>query len=170
MELWFWAFIVLASLEGGPAQSARFAVDDLARVTPTVVATVEPRAGVAGASWIRLYFYASELTSTQRQMAATGRDPELLRSWDAILQLTVDANATVSEMDLALPGYVCGVVQTGRDVAIAVQHFQFDGTRLRLKSRAYSVCDRKVEGVPSQRFEWDVDLDTAVIPRASNLQ
>ena len=103
-------------------------------------------------------------------MAATGRDRALLRSWDAILQFTVDANATVAEMDLALPGYVCGIVQSRRDVALAVQHFQFDGTRLRLKSRAFSVCTLKVEGVPSQRFEWDVDLDTPVVTRTSNLQ
>jgi hypothetical protein len=170
MGSFFWAFIVLASIERGPVPSAHFAVDHQTRVTPTVIATVEPRAGVRGASWIRLYFYAADLTRTEREMAATGRDPGLLRRWDAILQITVDANASVSEMDMALPGYVCGIVQSPRDAAIAVQDFRFDGARLRLKSKAFSVCDLKVEGVPSQRFEWDVTLDTEVVARASSLQ
>ena len=170
MEGFFWAFALLASLETSPAQSARFAVDDLSRVTPMVVATVEPRAGVPASSWIRMYFYSSDLTPIQRHMAATGRDPALLRQWEAILQITVGPNGAVSAMDLALPGRPCAVVQTSQDAMRAVQHFQFDGVRLRLKSKAFSICDVKVEGVPSQRFEWDVDLDTSVVARLPNLK
>ena len=170
MEGFLWAFALLASLERSPAQSARFAVDDLTRVTPTVVATVEPRADAPGSSWIRMYFYSFELTSIERQMAATGRDPALLRQWEAILQITVDPNGTVSAMDLALPGRPCAVVQTGQDAARAVQHFEFNGARLQLKSKAFSICDLKVEGMPSQRFEWDLTLDTPVVSRASNLR
>lgn len=170
MEGFFWAFALLASLETSPAQSARFAVDDLTRVTPTVVATVEPRAGEPGSSWIRMYFYSFELTPTQRQMAATGADPALLRRWEAILQLTVAPDGTVSALDLALPGHPCAVAQTSQDAARAVQQFDFDGARLRLKSKAFSICDLKVEGVPSQRFEWDVTLDTPVVRRASSLK
>ena len=170
MEGFLWAFALLASLETSPAQSARFAVDDLTRVTPTVVATVEPRAGASGSSWIRMYFYSFELTPIERQLAATGRDPDLLRNWEAILQITVDPNGAVSAMDLALPGRPCAVVQTGQDVAKAVQRFQFDGSRLQMKSKAFSICDLNVDGVPSQRFEWDVTLDTFVVARASNLR
>ena len=117
MDGFFWAFALLTSLERSPAQSARFAVDDLTSVTPTVVATVEPRAGAPGSSWIRMYFYSFNLTPTQHQMAATGRDPALLRRWEAILQITVDPNGTVSAMDLALPGRPCAVVQTGLDAS-----------------------------------------------------
>ena len=166
----FWAFALLASLETSPAQSARFAVDDLTRVTPSVVATVEPRADAPGSSWIRMYFYSIELTPIERRLAATGRDPDLLRNWETILQITVDPNGTVSAMDLALPGRPCAVAQTSQDAARAVQHFEFDGARLRLKSKAFSICDLKVEGVPSQRFEWDVSLDTPVVARASSLK
>jgi hypothetical protein len=169
-EGFFWAFALLASLETSPAQSARFSVDDLTSVTPTVVATVEPRSDAPGASWIRMYFYSVELTATQRQMAATGRDPALLRRWDAILQITVDPQGKVSALDLALPGHPCAVAQTSQDAARAVQQFEFDGAHLRMKSQAFSICDLKVEGVPSQRFEWDVTLDTPVIRRASNLK
>jgi hypothetical protein len=170
MEGFLWAFALLASLETSPSQSAQFAVDDLARVTPTVVATVEPRADAPGSSWIRMYFYSFELTPVERQLAATGRDPDLLRNWEAILQITVGPNGTVSAIDLALPGRPCAVVQTGQDAAKAVQHFDFNGGRLQLKSKAYSICDLKVEGVPSQRFEWDLTLDTPVVARASNLK
>jgi hypothetical protein len=170
MEGFLWAFALLASLETSPSQSAQFAVDDLARVTPTVVATVEPRADAPGSSWIRMYFYSFELSPVERQLAATGRDPDLLRNWEAILQITVGPNGTVSAIDLALPGRPCAVVQTGQDAAKAVQHFDFNGGRLQLKSKAYSICDLKVEGVPSQRFEWDLTLDTPAVARASNLK
>jgi hypothetical protein len=170
MDGFFWAFALLTSLETSPAQSARFAVDELTRVTPTVVATVEPRAGAPASSWIRMYFYSFHLTPIERHMAATGHDPSLLRNWEAILQITVDPNGTVSAMDLALPGRPCAVVQTGQDAMRAVQHFEFDGARLRLTSKAFSICDLRVEGVPSQRFEWDVTLDTPVVPRRSNLK
>jgi hypothetical protein len=169
MEGLFWAFALLTSLESSPAQSARFAVDDLTRVTPTVVATVEPRAGAPGSSWIRMHFFSIDLTPQQRQMAATGRDAALLRNWEAILQITVDPQGSVSALDLALPGHPCAVAQTSQDAVLAVQHFEFDGARLRLKSRAFSICDWKVEGVPSQRFEWDVNVDTPVAVRTSNL-
>jgi hypothetical protein len=145
MEGFLWAFALLTSLETSPAQSARFAVDDLTRVTPTVVATVEPRAGAPGSSWIRMYFYSLELTPIQRQRAATGGDPALLRKWEAILQITVDPTGNVSAMDLALPGRPCAIVQTGQDAARAVQHFEFEGARVRLKSKAFSICDLKVE-------------------------
>jgi hypothetical protein len=170
MEGISWAFALLLSLETSARQSAWFAVDDLTRVTPTVVATVEPRAGAPASSWIRLYFYSADLTATQRQMAAIGRDPALLRKWEAILQITVDPNGTVAAMDLALPGRPCAVVQTTQDVQRAVQQFSFDGKRLRLKTKAFSICDVKVEGVPSQRFEWDLTLDTPVVARASSLK
>jgi hypothetical protein len=170
MESVFWAFAVLLSLEISPAQSARFAVDDLTRVAPTVLATVEPRAGEPASSWIRMYFYSFDLTPIQRQMAVTGRNPVLLRNWEAILQITVAPNGAVSAMDLALPGRVCAVVQTNQDAARAVQHLEFDGRRLRLKSKAFSICDLKFEDVPSQRFEWDVTLDTPVVAKTSNLQ
>jgi hypothetical protein len=170
MEGFVWAFALLSSLEISAPQTARFAVDDLTRVTPTVVATVEPRADAPGSSWIRMYFYSFALTPIERQRAALGRDPALLRQWEAILQLTVDPKGTVAAMDLALPGRPCAVAQTGQDAARAVQHFEFDGVHLRLKSKAFSICDLKVEGVPSQRFEWDVTLDTPLVARASSLK
>jgi hypothetical protein len=170
MGEFLWAFALLTSLETSPAQSARFAVDDLTYTTSTVVATVEPRAGAPGSSWIRMYFYSFDLTPIQRHRAATGRDPALLRRWEAILQITVDPNGNLSAIDLALPGRPCGVAQTRQDAARAVQDFAFDGSRLRLKSKAFSICTLKIEDAPSQRFEWDLTLDTQVVARASNLE
>jgi hypothetical protein len=168
MASFFWAFTLLATLEG-PSQSARFAVDDLTRVAASAFATVEPRADAPGHSWIRIYFYAFELTPTERELAAVG-DRSVLKNWEAILQLTVDESDTVSQMDLALPGHLCAIVQTQRDAALVTQTFQFDGKRLRFKSKAFSVCDLKQDEIPGQKFEWDVDLDTAVVARASTLR
>jgi len=170
MEGFFWAFALLASLETAPAQSARFAVDDLTRVTPTVVATVEPRADAPGSSWIRMYFYSHDLSPIQRQRAASGSDPALLRNWEAILQITVDPHGAVSALDLALPGRPCAVAQTTQDAVRAVQHFEFDGARVRLRSKAFSICTLKIEDMPSQRFEWDLTLDTPVVARVSSLK
>ena len=65
------------------------------------MATVEPRASAPASSWIRMYFYSYDVTPIQRQMPVTGRDPDLLRNWDAILQITVDPVGAVSAMDLA---------------------------------------------------------------------
>jgi hypothetical protein len=168
MASFFWAFTLLATLEG-PSQSARFAVDDLTRVTASAVATVEPRADAPGHSWIRIYFYAFELTASERQLAAIG-DRSVLKKWEAILQLTVDDNHAVSQMDLALPGHLCAIVQTRRDASLVMQNFQFDGSRLRLKSKAFSICDLRQDEIPGQKFEWDVDLDTAVVARASTVR
>ena len=53
-----------------------------------MLATVEPRAGAPASSWIRMYFYSYDVTPIQRQMPVTGRDPDLLRNWDGILQIT----------------------------------------------------------------------------------
>jgi hypothetical protein len=168
MASFFWAFTLLATLEG-PSQSARFAVDDLTRVAASAFATVEPRADAPGHSWIRIYFYAFELTASERELAAVG-DRSVLKNWEAILQLTVDANDAVSQMDLALPGHLCAIVQTPRDASLVMQNFQFDGKRLRLTSRAFSLCDLKQDEIPGQKFAWDVDLDTPVIARPSNLR
>lgn len=170
MQVWFWAFTLLTSLEASPVRTAQFAVDDLTRVTPSVLATVERREDAPHAAWIRMYFYSFDLTPAQRAMAVTGGDSALLRSWDAILQLTVDDGGAVSAMDMALPGRICAVAESPQDAARAVQHFEFDGARLRLKSTAFSICDLKVEDVPSQRFEWDVDIDTLVVAKAPTLK
>lgn len=169
MEFFVW-LSMLSTLFAPHLQAGRFSVGDDTTTPTTILATVEPRAGAPGYRWLRIYFYSSELTPSQRVMAASGRDEETLRSWAAILQLTVDDEANVSQIDLAVPGHMCTVVQTDSDAEKALQEFQFTGRYLRLKSRAYSVCDLKLLGIPNPTFEWDVALDTPVVARKSRFE
>jgi hypothetical protein len=169
MEFFLWLSL-LSTLLVPRIDAARFDVEGDATAPATILATVEPQAGSRGYRLLRIYFYSSELTLSQRLLTASGRDEETLRSWAAIMQLTVDDEASVSKIDLAVPGHMCTVVQTDRDAFKALQEFQFNGRYLRLKSKAYSVCDLKLLGVPNPTFEWELDLDTPVITRKSRFE
>ena len=169
MEFFLWLSL-LSTILVPRIDAAQFAVEGDTTTPATILATVEPQAGARGYRLLRIYFYSSELTLAQRVKAASGRDEETLRSWAAIMQLTVDDEATVSKIDLAVPGHMCTVVQTDSDALKALQEFQFNGRYLRLKSRAYSVCDLKLLGVPNPTFEWELDLDTIVIARKSRFE
>jgi hypothetical protein len=166
MEFFLW-LALLPTIVAPHIQAARFDVEGDTTTPATILATVEPS---AGNRLLRIYFYSSELTPSQRAMAASGRDEETLRSWAAIVQLTVDDEATVSKIDLAVPGHMCTVVQTDSDAAKALQEFAFDGRYLTLKSKAYSVCDLKLVGIPNPTFEWDLDLATPVTARKSRFE
>ena len=169
MEFFLW-LLLLPTIIAPHIQAAHFEVEGDAFTPATILATVEPRAGTPGYRWLRIYFYSSELTPSQRVMAASGRDEETLRSWAAIMQLTVDDEATVSQIDLAVPGHMCTVVQTDSDATKALQDFQFNGRYLTLRSKAYSVCDLKLLGSPNPTFEWDVEFNTPVIARKSRFE
>ena len=95
---------------------------------------------------------------------ATKGDVESIRTgWAAVLQLTVDKNRTVWQIDLSLPGHTCTIAASDRDARNALQEFQFDGSRLRVKGKGSHDCDMTSRQVPSQRFEWDIDFETSVI-------
>ncbi|HEY7192016.1 MAG TPA: hypothetical protein VH436_35960 [Vicinamibacterales bacterium] len=169
MEFFLW-LALLPTIVAPHIQAARFDVEGDTTTPATILATVEPNTGAPGYRLLRIYFYSSELTPSQRAMAASGRDEETLRSWAAIVQLTVDDEASVSKIDLAVPGHMCTVVQTDSDAAKALQEFEFNGRYLKLKSKAYSVCDLKLLGIPNPTFEWDLDLATPVTARKSRFE
>jgi len=169
MEFFLW-LALLPTVVAPHIQAARFDVEGDTATPATILATVEPRPDAPGYRLLRIYFYSSELTSSQRAMAASGRDEETLRSWAAIVQMTVDDEATVSKIDLAVPGHMCTVVQTDSDATKALQEFQFNGRYLKLRSKAYSVCDLKLLGIPNPTFEWDLDLATPVASRRSRFE
>lgn len=77
----------------------------------------------------------------------------------------VDKNRTVWQIDLSLPGHTCTIAASDRDARNALQEFQFDGSRLRLKGKGSHDCDMTSPGNPRQRFEWDIDFETSVIKR-----
>jgi hypothetical protein len=167
MELLVWLSLMASTLVAPHVAAARFDVDGDTTAPSTILATIEPKAGAPEDKWIRIYFYSSESTAPQQTLIAA--TPDHVRNWAAILQLTVGANATVSQIDLALPGHVCTVAQSGSDAARAIQTFEFDGQSMRLKTNAFSVCDLKLLGIPNPTFSWNVDIDTPLVARPSSL-
>jgi hypothetical protein len=152
----------------GPGGHARFVVDGRATAPSTMFATIQPRLGAPGYSWIRVYFYATPIAAAERARAADGGIESISTRWAAVVQLTIDKDSTVWQMDLSVPGHTCTVAASDRDAKQGLQEVRFDGTRLRLRLRGVGshVCDMKALGIPNQTFEWDVDIDTPVVVKA----
>jgi hypothetical protein len=153
--------VAVAAFISGPVAS--FSVDGVARTAPTAVATIQPRTGAPGYSWLRIYFYSSSLGVDDRGAATAGRTDSMRATWSAVLQLTVDKASTVWQIDLSLPGHTCTIAESDRDSTHALQEFQFDGRRLHLTGKGSHVCDLKSLGLPNQTFTWDVVLDVPVV-------
>ena len=119
-----------------------------------------------GYSWLRISFYASPLSSDDRASATKGRVDAMKAKWSAVLQLTVDKDATVWQVDLALPGHTCTIAESDRDAKNALQEFRFDGRHLRLRGKGSYVCDLRSLKIPNQTFGWDVDVDAPVVEAA----
>lgn len=154
---------LLAAVAVGSVQTAKFSVDGVTRTPSTIVATIQPRTAASGYSWLRVYFYSSSLPASERANAASGRVASIRTRWTAVLQFTVDKNSTVWQIDLSLPGHTCTIAESDRDARNALQEFQYEGGRLRVRGKGFHVCDMASLGIPNQRFDWDVDFETPVI-------
>jgi hypothetical protein len=158
--------LFVTTLAAGP--TATFSVDGVASVAHTAVATVQPRNGAPGLSWLRIYFYPSPLNASDASDAAAGRVDSIKAKWNAVVQLTMGRDGKIWQADLSLPGHTCTIAESDRDANKALQEFQFDGTHLRLKATGSHVCDMKFMGIPNQTFTWAVDLrSTVVVARQS---
>jgi hypothetical protein len=157
---------ILAFVTIGSGSLARFSVDGTASTSSTTVATIEPRTGAPGYSWLRIYFYSSPLTSDDLLTGTKGRVESMKAKWNAVLQLTLDKDSNVWQVDLALPGHTCTIAESDREAKSALQEFLFDGKHLRLRGKGSHVCDMRFMGIPNQTFTWDVDLDSPVVERA----
>jgi hypothetical protein len=85
----------------------------------------------------------------------------------ASLQLAIDKDLAVRQVIMNVPGYGCTIAMLDRDLKSFLQQYQFDGKRLRLRSKGSFVCDMKSAGSGTPKFGWDVDLTTPVFPKAS---
>jgi hypothetical protein len=157
---WPSALLLVAAVTS--VQTARFGVDGVTTTPSTIVATVQPRIGAPGYSWLRVYFYPS-LTGGERASAAKGLVESIRTAWAAVLQFTVDKTSTVWQIDLSLPGHTCTVAESDADARRAFQEFLYDGRRLRVKGRGSFVCAMRSASVPQRTFEWDVEFETPVI-------
>lgn len=162
-----WTSTLLAAVAIGSAQPAKFSVDGVARTPATIVATIQPRTAAPGYSWLRVYFYSSSLPASEHENAADRRVASIPTDWTAALQFTVDKNSTVWQIDLSLPGHTCTIAESDRDARYALQEFEYRDGHLRVRGKGFHVCDMTSLGIPNQRFEWDVDFETAVIGTAS---
>jgi hypothetical protein len=137
-----------------------------------VAATVEPRPGAPGYSWLRITFYSFPFTEADRAAAMKGHLESMDARWtnkatnpkdynhsNAVIQLGVDKNWKVWQVDMSVPGHACTIAGSEREVKAALQEYRFDGTRLRLRGKGSFVCEMNTPGVPNRRYGWDLDLD-----------
>ena len=154
------ALLALAALAGqaaGPAAfhtAAHFSAGHTQLSLSTAVATIQPRPGTPGYSWLRVSFYAFPLTAEDVGSVTQGRTDILEARWrrtssnpavynvsHAQLQLGIDDNdKKIWQIDESVPGYSCTIAASDRDAATLVQDYHFDGKTLRLKTRAANLC------------------------------
>jgi hypothetical protein len=186
---WFFAGLVLCAAIpalSGPAAvdpssfhtNANFSVDNDAMSLSTAVATIEPRLGAPGYSWLRVSFYSFPVTaddlagilkgdtgSMDKKHNMKASNPKDYNNSYAMIQLSVDKDFKVWQVDMSVPGHGCTIAPYEKDVATFLQDYQLDGKNLRLKSKGSYVCDMKFMGIPNQKFGWEIDLRTEVFQK-----
>ena len=158
--------------------SAKFSEDGNALSLSTAVATIEPRPGAPGYSWLRISFYSfpvavddiagilkGQTISMDKKWSAKSVNPRDYNASHAVIQLSVDQDFKVWQVDMSIPGYGCTIASFEEDVKKFLQDYRFDGKSLRLKSKGSYLCDLKSMGIPNPKFSWDVDLDTEVFQK-----
>jgi hypothetical protein len=159
--------------------SATFAVDDTAMSLSSALATIEPRAGAPGYSWLRIYFYSfaptaedvagamkGSVESMERRVKELTGDPGRYNTSHAEIQLTVDQDSRVWQVDMAIPGHGCTIAPFEPDVKAFLQDYRLAGQELKLRSKGSYLCDMAFMGIPNQKFAWDIDLDIPVFAKA----
>ena len=157
------------------ATKARFSVDADEFPLSTAIATIEPRPGAPGYSWVRIYFYSFAPAGEDMAAISAGNVDSMDKKWEhkasvpadynhgyANIQLSVDSAFKVWQVDMAVPGHTCTVAPFENDVHNFLQDYHFDGKTLTLKSKGSYVCDM-MSG--KQRFGWDIDVQTPVFAR-----
>jgi hypothetical protein len=155
--------------------NAIFSVDDNSMSLSTAAATIEPRLGEPGYSWLRISFYSFPMTGEDIAKIVKGDTSSMDRKWSmkadnpkdynssyALIRLSVDRKWKVWQVDMSVPGHSCTIAPSEKEVTTFLQDYKFDGKNLRLKSKGSYACDMKFLGIPDQRFGWDFDLNTQV--------
>ena len=158
--------------------TAKFSVDRNVLSLSTGIATIEPRQGAPGYTWLRIGIYSFPVTAEDIPGVMNGNIESMDRKWkkkasnpsdyntaNAVIQLSVDGNFKIGQVDMAVPGHTCTIAPFEQDVRSFLQDYQFDGKRLKLKSKGSYVCDMKFMGIANQTFGWEIDLDTPVFEK-----
>lgn len=162
------------------ATRAKFSVDDAASSLVSAIATVEARRGAPGYSWLRIYFYAfppdaddvagamkGSVQSMERKWQATSVRPSEYNASHAVIQLTIDKDARITQVDMSIPGHTCTIAPFEPDVRKFAQDYRFDGGKLQLKAKGAHLCDMAFMRIPNQNFAWDVDIEIPVFAKAN---
>lgn len=160
--------------------NARFSVDNAAMTLSSVVATIEPRPNASGYSWVQVTFYSFPLTaedvagvakgdaeSLERKLNRLENDATKYNTSHAEIQLTVDRAFKVWQVDMSVPGHACTIAPWEQDVRNFLQEYNFDGAKLRLKSKGSYVCEMKAAGIPDQKFGWQFDVNIPVFEKVN---
>ena len=144
----------------------------------TAIATIEPRPGAPGYSWLRISFYSFPVAADDLASVMKGDTHSMDRKWNqkasnpndynnsrAVLQLSIDKSSKVWQVELSLPGHTCTIASFESEVTAFLQDYKFDGKNLRLESKGSYVCDMKFMGNPNQKFGWDVDVNALVFEK-----
>lgn len=155
--------------------NAKFSVDNNNLNLTTAIATIEPRLGALGYSWLRIYFYSfsissedlvkvesGDLTGMEMKWNNMATNPSQYNTTHAVLQLAVDKNYKVWQVDLSLPGKSCTIAPFEKEIKSDLQEYKFDGRNLRLKSAGTYICDMRFMKVPDQKYTWKLDLNIPV--------
>jgi hypothetical protein len=158
---------------------AEFAFDHDHLSLSSVIATIEPRLGAPGYSWVRIHFYSFPPAAEDLTGIAKGDVASMDKKWtkladrhdnsynvsNAVIQLSVDKDHKVWQVDMAVPGHTCTIAPFEKEVEGFLQDYRFDGKNLRLKSMGSYVCDMKFMKIPDQTFSWNIDLTIPVRDR-----
>jgi hypothetical protein len=155
--------------------SARFSVDSDELRLKAAVALSEPHAHFGTFSWVRVYFYAFDLTAAdvsslshgsvdgleRRRMQLSSGGPDLNHS-RAVLHLLIDKDSKLSNASLEVPGLTCTIMVDASTAASAVQTYQNDGRQLQVKAKGASVCDLTAVKGGRRPITWDVDVNIPI--------
>jgi hypothetical protein len=97
-------------------------------------------------------------------------NPSDYNTSNAFIRLSVHSSFKVWQVDMALPGHTCAVAPFEQDVRNFLQTYQFDGKKLKLKSKGSYVCDMKFMAIANQIFGWDIDLNIPVFEKRNPKQ
>ena len=116
----------------------------------TAVATIEPRLGAPGYSWLRIYFYSFPVAADDLAGILKGDTGSMDKKWNskasnpkdynnsrAVIQLSVDKSSKVWQVDMSVPGHTCTIAPFEQDVKTFLQSYEFDGKNL--KAEEYRV-------------------------------
>lgn len=147
----------------------------------SVVGTIESRPNASGYFWLQVTFYSFPLTaegvagvakgdveSLERKLSRLENDATKYNTSHAEIQLTVDKAFKVWQVDMSVPGHACTIAPWEQDVRNFLQEYNFDGAKLRLKSKGSYVCQMKALGMPDQKFAWQFDVNIPVFEKVNS--